>query len=57
MKEDIKRNYDLQYEELMTVTKGLDKVAERADNYYEKKAKRTPWVEQYLRLTGKEEKK
>lgn len=57
MKEDIKRNYDLQYEELMTVTKGLDKVAERADNYYEKKAKRTPWVKQYLRLTGKEEKK
>jgi len=57
MKEDIKRNYDLQYEELMTVTKGLDKVAEMADNYYEKKAKRTPWVEQYLRLTGKEEKK
>jgi site-specific DNA-cytosine methylase len=57
MKEDIKRNYDLQYEELMTVTQGLDKVAERADNYYEKKAKRTPWVKQYLRLTGKEEKK
>ncbi len=38
MKEDIKRNYDLQYEELMTVAKGLDKVAERADGYYEKKA-------------------
>jgi site-specific DNA-cytosine methylase len=57
MKEDIKRNYDLQYEELMTVAKGLDKVAERADGYYEKKAKRTPWVRQYLKLTGKEEKK
>ena len=57
MKEDIKLSYDLQYEELMTVTKGLDKVAERADNYYEKKAKITPWVKQYLRLTGKEEKK
>jgi site-specific DNA-cytosine methylase len=56
MKEDIKRNYDLQYEELMTVAKGLDKVAERADGYYEKKAKRTSWVRQYLRLTGKEEK-
>lgn len=56
MKEDIKRNYDLQYEELITVAKGLDKVAERADGYYEKKAKRTPWVRQYLKLTGKEEK-
>ena len=56
MKEDIKRNYDLQYEELMTVAKGLDKVAETPDGYYEKKAKRTPWVKQYLRLTGKEEK-
>jgi hypothetical protein len=55
MKEDIKRNYDLQYDELMIVAKGLDKVAERADGYYEKKAKRTPWVRQYLRLTGKEE--
>jgi hypothetical protein len=57
MKEDIKRNYDLQYEELMTVAQGLDKVAERADRYYEKKVKTTPWVKQYLRLTGKEEKK
>lgn len=56
MKEDIKRNYDFQYEELMTVAKGLDRVAERADSYYEKKAKRTPWVKQYLRLTRKEEK-
>ena len=52
-REEIARDYKLQYEELMESAKGLDKMLKTEDDYYQNKAMREPWVRVYLEVTQK----
>lgn len=48
---DVRERYDTQYDELMTVSKGLDNLL-GLNKAYEIKMKRIPWVKKYERIKG-----